>query len=370
MHLQRLTDREHPLFDRAFRLYQSAFPLEERRDDDEHLRVLEKPDYHMDMIMDGENFLGVMLYWETENLVYLEHFTTCPEIRGRGTGAKALELLKAKGKTILLEIEPPVDELTNRRYGFYRRNGFVMNPHYHIQAKYHLGDEDLELKILSWPEILPRRTYLDFIDYMSREIGIRPQFSGDTVIRPMAETDDRLQVAKLIYLSDDYIYPNWFDSMEDGCKVLAAMTELDTLYNRKNILVAVAADGRIAGALVAKPHPIVEQMAPMEEAFRLAGVVCDQRTDDVFRQYYKKMRCDHEGLYLANLAVDPDFRGQGIGAALLREALRGQTVCHLECVQVNIGAWRLYQRMGFVIAEEYPGVHGVPCYRMIFERKD
>lgn len=369
MHLQRLTDRTHPLFDQAFRLYQSSFPLEERRDTDEHYRVLDKADYHMDMIMDDETFLGVMLYWETADLVYLEHFTTCPEVRNRGIGAKALGLLKEKGKSILLEIESPVDELTCRRYGFYQRNGFVMNPHYHIQAKYHLGDPDLELKILSWPQVLSRETYLRFLDYMTREIGILPQFSGDTVIRPMVQTDDKLQVAKLIYLSDDYIYPNWFDTMEQGLQVLAAMTELDTLYHRSNVRVAVLPDGHIAGALVTKHYPIEERQAPIREAFRLAGVPCDERTDDVFRQYYEKMRGSTEGLYIANLAVDPACRGKGIAAALLQAALQNEPLCHLECVQANIGAWRLYQRLGFTIVEEYPGVHGVPCFRMIYDKR-
>lgn len=174
MELIRLTDQNSQYFKRAFELYESAFPNEERRDDLEQQRVLKKKDYHFDLIMDNGEFIGVMLYWETNEFVFLEHFTTCKELRGKGFGKKALDLLKEKNKTILLEIEPPIDEMTKRRYGFYKRNDFLMNPYYHIQAKYHLGDADLELKILSYPQVLTKQEYLSFYEYMTREIGIQP----------------------------------------------------------------------------------------------------------------------------------------------------------------------------------------------------
>lgn len=48
-----------------------------------------------------------------------------------------------------------------------------MNPYYHIQAKYHIGDEDLELKILSYPRILDEREYTDFYKYMIREMSVK-----------------------------------------------------------------------------------------------------------------------------------------------------------------------------------------------------
>ena len=172
MILQRLCAANQHHFNAAFALCQEAFPPEERRDQVEQQRVLGLPDYHFDLILDGDTLCGVMLYWEIDNLIFLEHFTTLSHMRGNGIGAAALSLLKAKGKTILLEIEPPVDDITQRRYGFYQRNGFLMNPYHHIQAKYHLGDEDLELKILSYPEVLALEQYRNFYQYMTKYIGI------------------------------------------------------------------------------------------------------------------------------------------------------------------------------------------------------
>ncbi|MBQ8688804.1 MAG: GNAT family N-acetyltransferase [Clostridia bacterium] len=365
MRLERLCEKNRRFFDAAFALYESAFPVEERRDGAEQLRVMDKEDYHFDLIMQDGELLGVMLYWETDDFVYLEHFTTLPSVRGRGLGARALELLKAKGKTVILEIEDPLDEMTRRRFGFYERNGFLMTPHHHIQAKYHLGDEDLMLKILSYPHIISTEEYLSFQDYMTKEIGILPRFNDGITVRKMNGDDDKLQVAKLIYMSDKYIYPNWFDSIEDGQRVLAEMMSLPTVYNQSNITVAVTEDGFVAGAIVSCDSPAVTEEKYLYEAFARAGVECDEkRTHGIYLDYYAKMN-DPEGYYLANVAVDPDYRKRGIAATMLLHVINGKEMCHLECVKDNIGAWRVYQRVGFTIVEEYPGVFDIPCYKMI-----
>lgn len=172
MKLLHLTDPNHPLFDTAFGLYTNAFPYLERRDVQEHCRILKKSDYHMDVLADEDGFAGIVFYWETADFLFLEHLATVPEKRGNGFGGAALELLKAKEKPIILEIEPPVDELTRRRLGFYERNGLVLNPYRHIQAKYHPGDENLELKILSWPRMLTQDEYDAFYTYMTREVSL------------------------------------------------------------------------------------------------------------------------------------------------------------------------------------------------------
>ncbi|MGN0812648.1 MAG: GNAT family N-acetyltransferase [Candidatus Coproplasma sp.] len=187
-------------------------------------------------------------------------------------------------------------------------------------------------------------------------------------IRKMAAGDDLEQVARLIYLTDPYIYPNWFDSMEDGVKVIREMIELPTLYNRENITVAVLPDGFIAGMVVSKQTPFVEDEEYISQAFRRAKVQEDKRTKEVFDAYYSKMGGEEDGYYVANAAVDPAYRKQGIAGALIESVTEGKDFCSLECVVANAGAWRLYQRLGFKIEYEYPGVHGIPCYKMTLSR--
>lgn len=172
MYLERLCENNSHLFDAAFKLYESAFPNIERRNEHDHNIVMKKADYHFDLIINDGKLIGIMLYWETPEFVFLEHFSTLPTLRGNGYGKKALDLLKKKNKKIILEIEPPVDQLTERRYGFYKRNGFEMTPHHHIQAKYHVDDQSLVLKILSYPHILTDEEYSQFRNYISREIEL------------------------------------------------------------------------------------------------------------------------------------------------------------------------------------------------------
>ena len=172
MTLEIIKDTNSTVFERAFEIYELSFPYDERRDRAEHERIMKHPDYRCALIMRCDELLGIAFYWELPELIFLEHLATHPEIRGQGIGSGALELLRKMGKTVILEIEPPVDELTYRRYGFYKRNGFTMNPHHHIQAKYHEGDSDLELKILTSPEIISDEKYRDFYSYMIKNVDV------------------------------------------------------------------------------------------------------------------------------------------------------------------------------------------------------
>lgn len=187
-------------------------------------------------------------------------------------------------------------------------------------------------------------------------------------VRKLLRDDDLSQIAKLIYLTDEYVYPNWFDNIEDGVKVISKMVDLPTLYNRENITVAATPTGIISGLVVSKQTPFVEERKYISQAFELANVKEDKRTQEVFEAYYLKMGDVDDGYYIANVGVDPLYRNRGIATALLSEVLRNKEYCSLECVVANSVACRLYQRLGFEIAFEYPGVHAVPCYKMYYKR--
>lgn len=171
MRLERFCGSNISCFDEAIALYENSFLREERRDADELKRVLLNERYHFDFVLKGDALCAIAFYWELDGLIFLEHLAVKEDMRSLGIGSHVLDLLKEKGKPIVLEIEPPVNDITERRYSFYKRAGFVMNPYYHIQAKYHVGDPDLELKILSYPKVLTEKTYTDFYKYMLREIA-------------------------------------------------------------------------------------------------------------------------------------------------------------------------------------------------------
>lgn len=114
MEFIRLTDGADPRYARARALYNRSFPFHEQREERSQLNILEAPEYQYLLIYDGDLWVGLMLCWETETFIYVEHFCTFPELRGQGYGRRALEVLGRRGKTVILEIDPPTDPVSIR----------------------------------------------------------------------------------------------------------------------------------------------------------------------------------------------------------------------------------------------------------------
>ncbi len=169
MELSFLTDEKNPMYQQAFTLYRMAFPREERREND--CALVPHKAFRPGILLENGKLQGILFYWEAADFIYLEHFAVLPQYRNLGLGAKALALLKGQGKPIVLEIEPPVDDLTCRRRGFYQRNGFLENEHPHIQPKYRPDDEDLPLKLLSWPQRLTRERWQALEDWLQENVA-------------------------------------------------------------------------------------------------------------------------------------------------------------------------------------------------------
>ena len=151
-------------------LYATSFPLHEQRERESQLSIMSHPDYHFNLILDGEKFVGLMLCWETIDFIYVEHFCIFPELRNNNYGRRSLELLSRKGKPLILEIDPPIDDISIRRKGFYERAGFVPNPFKHIHPPYHTGNSGHELMIMSYPCRLSESDYDRFNRYLSETV--------------------------------------------------------------------------------------------------------------------------------------------------------------------------------------------------------
>jgi len=151
-------------------LYEASFPRHEQRLPDEQRAVLSHPEYHFSQLFDGAEFVGLLLYWEAEDFRYVEHFCVRPELRGRRYGAKALEELGRDGKTVVLEIDPPVDDIARRRQGFYQRCGFAVNPYPHVHPPYRKGFRGHPLVVMSAPGALTQETYDRFAGYLQNAV--------------------------------------------------------------------------------------------------------------------------------------------------------------------------------------------------------
>ena len=112
MKLVRIKNSGHEKFPEATALYAASFPLHERREDESQRAVLDDEEYHFNLLFEGETFLGLLLCWETERFIYVEHFCILPEMRGKDYGGRALALLSKMGRSVILEIDPPEDDIS------------------------------------------------------------------------------------------------------------------------------------------------------------------------------------------------------------------------------------------------------------------
>ena len=170
MRIQRLRSADEPIYAQAMELYQHSFPFYEQREANSQHQILSHRQYHFGLILEDDAFAGLMLYWETETFLYVEHFCMLPERRGQGLGRMALELLGEAGKPIILENDPPVDDIAKRRKGFYQRAGFTANPYPHVHPPYHAGHRGHDLVVMSSPAQLSQEEYDSFALYLSRTV--------------------------------------------------------------------------------------------------------------------------------------------------------------------------------------------------------
>ncbi len=170
MRFERLSSKEHPMYQKAMELYSISFPPHEQREPASQGKIVTDDEYHFTLIYDEDLFIGLVLFWETKSFLYVEHFCILPEMRNKKYGQKALNLLAQRQKTVILEIDPPVDTISIHRKGFYERCGFVQNPYSHIHPPYHKRNTGHNLVILSYPGRITQAQYDAFQYYLEKHV--------------------------------------------------------------------------------------------------------------------------------------------------------------------------------------------------------
>ncbi len=155
MRLLRLKNITDNFFQEAWQLYEEAFPIEERKLLDEQSNILKNDNYHYDVLIDQNQFIGFILWWDFESYKFIDHFATSKHHRNKGIGSLILEkIITLNTKPILLEVELPTSNLNKRRIEFYTRHGFKLNQHYYEIPSVKNGQSPLQLLLMSHPNLL------------------------------------------------------------------------------------------------------------------------------------------------------------------------------------------------------------------------
>jgi len=163
-------EEEHE-FDAVKSLYLSAFPPDERREYSELIQQLNIDECAVNLIIAGEKNVGFCIAWDFNDFVYLEHFAIEPELRGLGIGEETLSLIRRNfNKPVILETELPLDEISNRRIGFYRRNGFRLLHRHYLQPSYDGIKPEVEMKLMSTRVDFTSEELDSFIDIIRKKV--------------------------------------------------------------------------------------------------------------------------------------------------------------------------------------------------------
>lgn len=128
-------------------------------------KIMADPLYHFEVITDCGSFVGLVLWWEFDDLRYIEHLATLPNLRGKGFGSLILTTFIARSEVpVLLEVEHPTDEIGHRRIGFYQRAGFVLNSQSYSHPPYKKGGAYVPLMLMTHLKMITDEELTRFVD--------------------------------------------------------------------------------------------------------------------------------------------------------------------------------------------------------------
>ena len=143
----------HKDFPQAETLYTEAFPSCERRDLGKWrmLAANALAPFTIWGLYAEAQFVGFISFWQFDGFIYVEHFAILATQRGGGCGRQTMRLLREAHPSvpIVLEVEPPTDETTQRRIAFYERCGFSLSPLPYLQPPYRPTDQAFPLRLMT-----------------------------------------------------------------------------------------------------------------------------------------------------------------------------------------------------------------------------
>ena len=153
------------LFEEIYSIMDYSFPDEEMRPKDVHYNTFLHDKHYSTYcaIGDDNEILGFIVVWELGDFIFFENFAIAKEHRSKGIGSALLQyVLKLYNCPAVLEVEPPVDEITKKRVAFYERNGFVFNDFVYYLPPLRPGSDYMRLYIMSHKEPMTKESFEPF----------------------------------------------------------------------------------------------------------------------------------------------------------------------------------------------------------------
>ncbi|MBN1990355.1 MAG: GNAT family N-acetyltransferase [Bacteroidales bacterium] len=144
-------------------LYISSFPDSERRDLTLLNKLLKSAPITLYEIQYNNSFAGFITIWNFPLFLFVEHFAINTALRGAGIGSKTINIIITNNlKPIVLEVEPPIDDISKKRVEFYNRSGLQLSEEPYIQPSYDGVKPEVELRLMC--------TNFSFLEYNRKAI--------------------------------------------------------------------------------------------------------------------------------------------------------------------------------------------------------
>lgn len=132
------------------RIYSTSFPIYEQRNREQQIDAFNNKHYNLLCLIEDNVLLSFIAFWNFEVYTYIEHFAVNEKFRGRNLGTQTLSKFEELiGKTIILEIDPVIDDISAKRLLFYQNIGFKLCKQAHIHPPYNSSYKPHELLVLN-----------------------------------------------------------------------------------------------------------------------------------------------------------------------------------------------------------------------------
>lgn len=159
-------------FSQAWELYENSFPIEEKRTPKEQEIISKDERYNPIIFLKDDEVVAILFFWQYEKHTFIEHLAISHKLRGQSYGSKIIEDFLEKYKNVVLEIELISDEITQKRFNFYKRFNFIINDYKHFQIPFRKDAKELELLILSHNNKLEKTEYEKLYFEMKNSLSV------------------------------------------------------------------------------------------------------------------------------------------------------------------------------------------------------
>lgn len=151
-------------------LYESSFPIEERRNLSAQQELLKCGALQLFIIEKEKQFAGFVFCWLLTDFIFIEHFAVAAQQRGNGIGSQVMGLLSLRYPQIVLEVEPPFTKDAERRIRFYEGLGFKAWEYEYLQPAYHAGSGPLSMLLMQKGMSPEKHTFQNITSEIYREV--------------------------------------------------------------------------------------------------------------------------------------------------------------------------------------------------------